>query len=62
MSVDTVSHMVMQGWRSGLQDSGYGVAYMRPPKLLASLQAHDITRYRESDGVGHRFGKTCSLA
>ena len=38
------------------------VAYMRPPKLLASLQAHDIARYRDSDRVGHSFGKPCSLA
>jgi len=35
---------------------------MRPPKLLALLQAHDIARYRESDGVGKCFGKSCSLA
>ena len=38
------------------------VAYMRPPKLLASLQAHNIARYRDSDRVGHSFGKPCSLA
>ena len=33
------------------------IAYMRPPKLLALLQAHDIARYRDSDRVGHSFGK-----
>jgi len=38
------------------------VEYMRPPKLLALLQAHNNARYRESDGVGHRFGKPYSLA
>ena len=38
------------------------VAYMWPPKLLASLQAHDIARYRDSGRVGHSFGKPCSLA
>ena len=31
-------------------------------KLLASLRAHNIAWYGDSDRVGHRFGKPCSLA
>jgi len=38
------------------------IAYIWPPKLLASLQAHNIARFCESDRVGHRFGNPWSLA
>ena len=38
------------------------IAYMRPLKLQASLQARDLIQSRKLVGVGHRFGKVGVLA
>ena len=38
------------------------VAYMRPLKQQASLQARELAGYCELVAVGHRFGKVSVLA
>ena len=52
----------MKSARIGFNRISGKVTYMRPLKLQASLRAHDLARYRELVGAGHRFGKVSVLA